>query len=408
MTIRCALPWVAMIACAPPPVVESIAPVQGPRDREVAVEIRGRGFATGAAVTLAGPAYSFALRVDAIAGAPDAAQTISGTVPAGIEAGGYDVQVANPDGSSARLGGGYRAIAAALRIAVLDVGEGASLLAIGTDGSSLLVDGGKENRGVNVVLPALRELADGQLDAMVATHFDSDHIGGLVEVLRGPDNAAGTADDVVPAHGVWDNGGAAVCTTEMCARYRELTAGRNQQIAIDQPIALGDASARCVAVRGAISGGGQVTTDEDNENSVALLFEFGGARLLVAGDLTGGGQGTVDVETPLAQAIGQVDLWHLDHHGSATSTAASALALLSPRAALISVGTDNAFCHPAPEVLQRLTAAGVPAYLTGAGTVTTSTNCPQATQLGASMRVVGRIDIEIDAGGGITVAGDPL
>jgi len=408
MDARCAVPWVVLLACAPPPVVESITPTQGPRDREVAVEIAGRGFATGAAATLQGPAFSVSLRVDTIAGTADAAQTISGAVPAGIEAGSYDVVVTNPDGASARLGGGYRAVAATLRIAVLDVGEGASLLAVGTDGSSLLVDGGKENRGINIVLPALRELAGNRLDAMVATHFDIDHIGGLVEVLRGPDNAAGTADDVVPARGVWDNGGAAACSTEVCARYRELTGGRNQQLAVDQVIALGDASARCVAVRGAITGGGQVTTSDDNADSVALLFEFGGARLLVAGDLTGGGLGMADVETPLAQAIGHVDLWHLDHHGSATSTAAGALALLSPRAALISVGTDNAFCHPAPEVLARLTAAGVPAYLTGAGVVTTSANCPQATQLGDAMRVVGRIDIEIDAGGGITVAGDTL
>ena len=408
MVGRAVIPFAAMLACAPAPQVESIAPAQGPSARAVAVEIRGRGFADGAVVTLAGPAFSFELRTDRIAGAADAAQTISGTVPAGIEVGSYDVVVTNPDGASSRLGAGYRAIAATLRIAVLDVGEGAALLAVGTDGSSLLVDGGKESRGLSVVLPALRELADNRLDAMVATHFDIDHIGGLVEVLRGPDNAAGTADDVVPARGIWDNGSAASCTTEVCARYRELTAGRSQAMAVDQVIALGEASARCVAVHGAITGGGRVTTDDDNADSVGLLLEFGGARLLVAGDLTGGGQNSADVETPLAQAVGHVDLWHLDHHGSATSSAAGALALLSPRAALISVGTDNAFCHPAPAVLQRLSAAGVPAYLTGAGTVTTSTNCPQATQLGASMRVVGRIDIEIDAAGGITVAGDTL
>ena len=52
------------------------------------------------------------------------------------------------------------------------------------------------------------------------------------------------------------------------------------------------------------------------------------------------------------------------HHGSATSTSAPFLAGVQPRYAVISVGADNTFGHPRPEVLARLRAAGVRTFRT--------------------------------------------
>lgn len=394
----------SLLACAPPPVIDSITPTQGPLAREVEVTVTGSGFDAEARLRLVGTAFSFDLVVEAVI----EAQQIQARVPAGLDPASYDVVVENPDGQQGRLAAAYRALTDQLKLLVLDVGQGSALLAIGSDGTTLLFDGGKENRAASVLWPAIQHHAGGRIDAVVTSHFDIDHMGGLVGVLRGPDGTANTADDPDLPLGIWDNGRAEACTTAICARYREAAAGRNQAIALGQSFALGTATARCVAVAGKIEGGQQVTPQDDNAASVALLFEQGGARLLVSGDLPGGGLGTQDLETPLATALGPVDVWLLGHHGSASATAASALTALAPQAALISVGTDNSYCHPAAEVLQRLNAAALPTYLTGAGVTAPGGNCSQVSELGASMQVVGDIELLLDAGGQVTIAGDIL
>jgi competence protein ComEC len=393
----------AVAACAPSPQLDSVQPAQGATGREVALTIRGQDLLPGLGAELVGQAFRFALVVDEVRSAQVLAR-----VPADVDAATYDLVVRNPDGAEARLAAAYRALDAGLTAVVLDVGQGAALLAVGSDGSSLLVDGGKEGRAATVLRPAIARHAGGRLDAVVLTHFDEDHLGGLVEWLEGPDAVAGSDDDPELPGGLWDNGGAAACGTDICRRYRAVAAGRNRTMAPDQELPLGQASARCAVVGGRIAGGPQLSPEDDNAASVGLLFELGGVRLLLSGDLPGGGQGAQDLETPLAQTLGHVDLWQLNHHGSASSTAASALALHAPRAVLIPVGTDNAYCHPAQEVLDRLDAAALPVYLTGAGTVSTSAACPQRTQLGAQMQVVGEIVVQIDASGGIAISGDAL
>jgi competence protein ComEC len=63
----------------------------------------------------------------------------------------------------------------------IDVGQGAAIL-VQSGGKNYLVDGGKTQAGPEVV-DFLRSRGVGTLDGLVATHPDSDHIGGLPDVL---------------------------------------------------------------------------------------------------------------------------------------------------------------------------------------------------------------------------------
>src|SRR5207244_3020990 len=54
----------------------------------------------------------------------------------------------------------------------------------------------------------------------------------------------------------------------------------------------------------------------------------------------------------------RADVLKVGHHGSATGTGSALLERTRPRLALLSVGAQNAFGHPHPEVLARLQAAG--------------------------------------------------
>ena len=109
---------------------------------------------------------------------------------------------------------------------------------------------------------------------------------------------------------------------------------------------------------------------EANELGLSVLAGAGGLDLLVTGDMSG------DVEGMLVEHAGlrDVELLVAGHHGSATSTTQALLNALQPETAILSVGRDNAYGHPAPETLERLERAGAEIYRTDRdGTVTVRT-----------------------------------
>ncbi len=102
----------------------------------------------------------------------------------------------------------------------------------------------------------------------------------------------------------------------------------------------------------------------------AFMIFAGGLDLLVTGDMSG------DVEGMLVEHAGlrDVELLVAGHHGSASSTSQALLNALQPETAILSVGRDNAYGHPAPETLERLERAGAEIYRTDRdGTVTVRT-----------------------------------
>ena len=109
---------------------------------------------------------------------------------------------------------------------------------------------------------------------------------------------------------------------------------------------------------------------EANELGLSVLAGAGGLDLLVTGDMSG------DVEGMLVEHAGlrDVELLVAGHHGSASSTSQALLNALQPETAILSVGRDNAYGHPAPETLERLERAGAEIYRTDRdGTVTVRT-----------------------------------
>src|SRR5512139_2024452 len=72
-----------------------------------------------------------------------------------------------------------------LKIAFLDVGQGDSILIQAPNGQTMLIDGGRSTNLANtVIIPQLRAWGAKQVDVLVVTHPDQDHIAGLVGVLE--------------------------------------------------------------------------------------------------------------------------------------------------------------------------------------------------------------------------------
>ncbi len=263
-----------------------------------------------------------------------------------------------------------------LKITILNVGQGDATLIQFPNGKTLLIDAGSPQKGKEVILPFLRQHSL-SLNAMIATHYDQDHIGGVAETLKGEDEFFGTRDDVIPIEGVYDRGATPADPAPAFPGYlaaiqnyrRTLNAG--DFLNLDPQITV-----RCVAANTSLWNGFTPPSIEgfsslENASSIVLLFEFGHFRYLTGGDLTGGGNpggfNTLDLETPLALSIGAITAVHANHHGSDTSSNSDYVNALHPQLVLFNVGDGNDYHHPTQNVLERWRDVGAELWLTQRG-----------------------------------------
>ncbi|HEY0514026.1 MAG TPA: DNA internalization-related competence protein ComEC/Rec2 [Thermoanaerobaculia bacterium] len=218
-------------------------------------------------------------------------------------------------------------------LAMIDVGQGDSILLRDGD-RALLVDGGGSrggDMGGRALLPALLGEGVSRLDALVMTHPDHDHCGGLVDIA-----AYLPVREVWMAPG-WDRSGCA-------GKLLSLPGVRPRFLWRGKKIAFG--RWRLIALHPAADDHHPV-----NERSLVLLAEVHGRRALLTGDIESWAEH--DLADCCAPAL-RADLLKVAHHGSRTSSTETFLDAVAPRLALISVGIDNRYHHPSPEVVERL------------------------------------------------------
>jgi beta-lactamase superfamily II metal-dependent hydrolase len=268
-----------------------------------------------------------------------------------------------------------------LEIHYINVGWGTSVLVIGPDGTRMLMDGGRDNMGNSQVRPYMQSIgllpSDG-LHYILASHMHSDHIAGLTEVMN-------SGYDVTTA--VLHNGSDYQTTyvTAFLNAAAQTSAGPARQIGLGEVIQLGDgATATCVCRDGYVVGRGYISGSHDNENdrSIGVLIKYGNFEYLFAGDLGGGdidnactdrNTSQIDVEGPTAQAImpgGQyplltsdgVEVIHVNHHGSESSTNSTQMNLLTPAVACIATGSGQSpdYMFPRHDILNNVLLSEAP------------------------------------------------
>ncbi|MCP5045951.1 MAG: MBL fold metallo-hydrolase [bacterium] len=262
-----------------------------------------------------------------------------------------------------------------LEIHYINVQQGQSTLIIGPDGTTVLYDGGNHYKGDDEVIPYLESIgidATDGLDYIVTSHRHTDHYWGLTEVMV-------YGYDV--AEKVYDNGSNYYNSIwqDFVDEADLTTAGGVTAMALGDVIQLGDgATATCVAVNGSVKGYGAVPNGQDHENdrSLCLLIQYEDFDFLVTGDLGGGdddgactGRSTSqnDVESYLAKALMPaggnpllseygLEIMHVGHHGSESSTNSVYFNLLTPKVACISVGDGQGsnWYHPRIDVVDNV------------------------------------------------------
>ena len=237
---------------------------------------------------------------------------------------------------------------AKLAVHFLDVGQGDAELISLPNGKTMLIDAGEAECGKRVVSD-LKALGVTRLDYVVATHPHADHIGGLPEVLSS-----------FPIGAVYLSNGTA--TTQTYKNF--LTAVKNcgapaYVVRAGAPIFTdeGGASANVVAPN-------SDSYKDLNNYSVVIRLCYGSRAFLFTGDAEALSEGEISADV-------RADVLKVGHHGSSSSTSPAFLKKVAPRYAVIEVGADNDYGHPAAVTLRRLRSAGAAVYRTDQnGTVT--------------------------------------
>lgn len=245
-----------------------------------------------------------------------------------------------------------------LELTVLDVGHGDSLVVRTPARQTLLVDAGTAEAGRNVVVPFFHARGWTTIDALVLTHPDGDHLGGVVPVVEALRVRRLFTNGFVPDTGlsrrVLEAVRARGIPVETAAAGMQLTgAGRTEIIVLHPPL-----------------GGVPGSVLSSNDNSVVLRVARGRVGWLLCGDLeTRGVPWLMRWRDRLRSAALKVP-----HHGSALGEEGRALlAEVRPRLAVISVGRLHQL--PSAATLEQLRDAGASTVLTrDAGAVTLRTD----------------------------------
>lgn len=226
---------------------------------------------------------------------------------------------------------------------VLDVGKADSIL-IECEGRDMLVDGGTPDRGESVVR-YLKRRGISNLEYVVNTHPDEDHVGGLKYVLQRFSVKRFFAPKIRPELVPKD---AAYLDTMEALRRKGLSAEAPKP---GNRWMLGDLS---VTVLGPV-----VPGSSTNNSSLILMLRYRSIRFLLTGDAEN------EEEQSLLNAGEHLsaNVLKVGHHGSSTSTSPEFLNAVRPDYAVISVGSDRNRL-PKLDVLQRLKSAGAKIYRT--------------------------------------------
>lgn len=216
------------------------------------------------------------------------------------------------------------------RLTLLDVGQGLAA-AVQTRGHMMVFDTGPRygknfETGSAVIEPFLQQQGEDQIDLLIVSHGDSDHIGGADALLR--DLRVERTYSSVPGQ---------LARAEACA------AGQSWEwdgVRFDM-----------LSPFGALG--------NENNNSCVLRIESPSGSVLLTGDIEQA------AENVLVERYGprlKTDVLIAPHHGSNTSSSAAFLAQVKPRYVLIPAGYLNRYNFPHPDVLARYRAIGADVF----------------------------------------------
>ncbi|WP_411677584.1 ComEC/Rec2 family competence protein [Caproicibacter sp.] len=227
-----------------------------------------------------------------------------------------------------------------LSVYYLDVGQGDSEFIELPDGRNMLIDAGNPENGGQITR-FLDTQSIKKIDYLVATHPHADHIGGMSRVVQSVDIGSVYMPKVSATSKTFEN-----LLSSIQKKGLQIQTARAGVTLLDR----GDLKAVLVAPVG--SG-----YNDLNQYSAVIKLSYDNTSFLFMGDA--GAQSEKEITADV-----HADVLKVGHHGSDTASTEAFLKRVSPRYAVIEVGKDNSYGHPAESTLKKLRRIGAETYRT--------------------------------------------
>jgi competence protein ComEC len=227
-----------------------------------------------------------------------------------------------------------------LTVRFLDVGQGDSIHIETPDGYELLIDGGASSQVLRKLSEG-RSFFDRKIDVVLATHPDTDHIGGLVDIFE-----RYTVDYIIKTEAEHEAPAA-----RAFARAESIEGSQVILAQAGQEIQLGASTTIRI-----LSPNGDTTNWGNNNASIVVQVVYGDIAFMLTGDAPS------SIEDYLVTAYGsslESEVLKLGHHGSKTSTSENFLDTVQPEFAVVSASADNRYGHPHQSVIARVFARNI-------------------------------------------------
>ena len=230
----------------------------------------------------------------------------------------------------------------------LDVGQGNCVLAE-SDGHYMLIDGGDRSHS-SFVVSYLQQAGLTALDYVLISHYDADHVSGVIGALYQFDVGNVLSPDYSADTKIYQS-------YVNCLKKQNITPVHPQ---VGDTYILGNASFTVVCPD-------RYDYEEENNRSLGIRLTDSSHSFLILGDAQSKSESAMLNENLDLSA----DVYMVSHHGSASSSTEKFLRAVHPAFAVISVGADNDYGHPAQKTLSRLEAQDIQILRTDlSGTIT--------------------------------------
>lgn len=229
-----------------------------------------------------------------------------------------------------------------LEIHIIDVGQGDSILIKTPNSKTLLIDGGT-NESEHIVKGYLKKHKIKTIDFLIATHPDSDHIGGLDAVV----NKFNVKGLYLPEQTITSDS------------YNDLISACNQKQVPLNYVYKGDNFSIDNYIDLFVLSPSYIQ-DDNNLNSIVFKLSFKNKSFLFTGDAESSNESDIINSFNLED----IDFLKVGHHGSKSSTTSEFLDETTPDVAVISCGYKNQYGHPHNTTLKNLKDHNVTTYRT--------------------------------------------
>jgi competence protein ComEC len=237
-------------------------------------------------------------------------------------------------------------------IQFLDVGQGDATLIQTPDNRQILIDGGPKYPILQNNLDKAMPPNDKKIDAVILTHPDSDHLAGLVELLKHYQVDLAIFNPSPQTSALFQQWQAEIKNLKI------KTAAGLAGESLDYKNQRGQTIFNLAILYPLLNSDDNSASNKDtNEQSIVAKLSFDNQSFLLTGDAP------QDIEALLTKTYSEdylnIDILKVSHHGSKSATSINFVKALTPATAVISCGLNNSYGHPDKSVLDNLKGAQI-------------------------------------------------